>query len=248
MSLLLDIKVKLAEVKKKNEVQKEYKEFVAQASKTNSRFDLDKRNNLYFIYDKTSTTPYERHYVYHPAWAARVLARTKPDLHVDISSTIKFATVVSAFIPTDYYDYRPANLHLSNLNSKAADLLDLPFEDNSVASLSCMHTLEHVGLGRYGDDLDYDGDLKGMSELERVLAPGGDLLIVVPIGKPKLVFNAHRIYSYRQVLDQFSSLTLQEYALIPDHEKDGHLIINASEEMTNRQNWGCGCFWFKNKK
>ena len=245
MSLLLDIKVKLAEVKKKNEVQKEYKEFVAQASKTNSRFDLDKRNNLYFIYDKTSTTPYERHYVYHPAWAARVLARTKPELHVDISSTIKFATVVSAFIPTDYYDYRPANLHLSNLNSKAADLLNLPFEDNSISSLSCMHTLEHVGLGRYGDDLDYDGDLKGMSELERVLAPGGDLLIVVPIGKPKLVFNAHRIYSYQQILDQFSSLTLQEYALIPDDEKDGHLIINATEEMTNQQDWGCGCFWFK---
>lgn len=245
MSLLLDIKVKLAEVKKKNEVQKEYKEFVAQASKTNSRFDLDKRNNLYFIYDKTSTTPYERHYVYHPAWAARVLARTKPELHVDISSTIKFATVVSAFIPTDYYDYRPANLHLSNLNSKAADLLNLPFEDNSISSLSCMHTLEHVGLGRYGDDLDYDGDLKGMSELERVLAPEGDLLIVVPIGKPKLVFNAHRIYSYQQILDQFSSLTLQEYALIPDDEKDGHLIINATEEMTNQQDWGCGCFWFK---
>ena len=200
---------------------------------------------MYFIYDKTSTTPYERHYVYHPAWAARVLARTKPELHVDISSTIKFATVVSAFIPTDYYDYRPANLHLSNLNSKAADLLNLPFEDNSISSLSCMHTLEHVGLGRYGDDLDYDGDLKGMSELERVLAPEGDLLIVVPIGKPKLVFNAHRIYSYQQILDQFSSLTLQEYALIPDDEKDGHLIINATEEMTNQQDWGCGCFWFK---
>ncbi|MEM8901126.1 MAG: DUF268 domain-containing protein [Bacteroidota bacterium] len=245
MSLLLDLKVKLAEVKKKNEVQKEYREFVAQASTTTSRFDLDERNNLYLIHDKTATTPYERHYVYHPAWAARVLARTKPAVHVDISSTIKFATVVSAFIPVDYYDYRPANLHLSDLNSKAADLLDLPFDDNAISSLSCMHTLEHVGLGRYGDELDYDGDIKGMNELERVLAPGGDLLIVVPIGKPKLVFNAHRIYSYQQIINQFSNLNLQEYALIPDDEKDGHLIIDATEEMTNKQSWGCGCFWFK---
>ncbi len=46
---------------------------------------------------------------------------------------------------------------------------------------SCMHTIEHIGLGRYGDPLDAVGDQTALSELQRVVAPGGSLLIVVPV-------------------------------------------------------------------
>ncbi|NDC42314.1 MAG: DUF268 domain-containing protein, partial [Chitinophagia bacterium] len=56
----------------------------------------------------------------------------------------------------------------------------LPFESDSIPSLSCMHTIEHVGLGRYGDQLDPQGDLKAIAELKRVVQPGGDLLFVTP--------------------------------------------------------------------
>lgn len=126
-----------------------------------------------------------------------------------------------------------------------ADLLALPFEDNSIQSLSCMHVVEHVGLGRYGDSLDPDGDLKAIAELKRVLSVGGSLLFVVPIGKPKIMFNAHRIHSYEQIVTYFSELQLQEFALVPDNPKDGGLIRNATEEMSNEQTYACGCFWFK---
>src|SRR5689334_9828840 len=146
--------------------------------------------------DKTETTPFDHHYTYHPAWAARVIAKTRPALHVDISSIISFNVVLSAFVPVKFYDYRPADLHLSNLESGAADLKQLPFPENSIESLSCMHTIEHIGLGRYGDELDASGDQKAIAELKRVLMPGGDLLFVTPVGKPRIQFNAHRIYSY----------------------------------------------------
>lgn len=198
--------------------------------------------------DKTSNTPFEPHYTYHPAWAARILAKTKPKKHIDISSTLNFCTLVSAFIPVDFYDYRPAKVMLSDLNSKHADLTQLFFKDDSILSLSCMHTIEHVGLGRYGDPLDYDGDLKAISELKRVLAINGDLLFVVPIGKPKIAYNAHRIYSYDQILNYFSGLELQEFSLVPDDFENIGLIKNASAEISNQQNWGCGCFWFKKSK
>jgi len=200
------------------------------------------------LHDNTGHMSFDRHYMYHPAWAARVLAETKPEKHIDISSVMTFPQLVSAFVPMDYYDYRPADIRLENLHCGKADLVDLPFEDNSIASLSCMHTVEHVGLGRYGDPIDPEGDIKAMKELSRVVAPGGDLLFVVPIGgNPRIQFNAHRIYTYDLVMEAFKDMELHEFALIPDSEEDGDLVRHASKELSDKQRHGCGCFWFKKK-
>lgn len=209
------------------------------------RFELSWRERYPCLGDKTSRTSFDRHYIFHPAWAARILSRTRPEYHVDISSTLHFCTLVSAFIPVRFYDYRPAELDLSGLTSRQADLLALPFPDASVHSLSCMHVVEHVGLGRYGDPLDPEGDLKAIAELKRVLAPGGSLLIVVPIGRPCVMFNAHRIYSYGQIIDYFSDLELAEFSLVPDDPAEGGLIRNASQGQADSQRYGCGCFWFR---
>jgi SAM-dependent methyltransferase len=116
-----------------------------------------------------------------------------PAKHIDISGTLPFFFILSAFMPVEFYDFRTAPLHLSQLKCGSTDLTALHFSTGSVQSLSCMHTVEHVGLGRYGDPIDPDGDLKAIRELKRVLAPGGNLLFVVPVGKPSVVFNAHRI-------------------------------------------------------
>jgi hypothetical protein len=112
-----------------------------------------------------------------------------------------------------------------------------------------MHVVEHVGLGRYGDQLDPDGDLKAIAELKRVLAVNGNLLFVLPIGgTPRIMFNAHRIYSYSQISKLFFDFEMVEFALVPDDPKDGGLIMNASKEMTDAQSYGCGCFWFRKLK
>jgi SAM-dependent methyltransferase len=164
---------------------------------------------------------------------------------VDISSSLHFCTVVSAFIPVKFYDFRPADLKLSQLATDRADLFSLPFEDSSVHSLSCMHVVEHVGLGRYGDSLNPNGDLEAIGELQRVLATGGSLLFVVPVGKPRIMFDAHRIYSYEQILRYFQGIRLEEFALIPDSSDPSGIIYNASKEIADTQRYGCGCFWFK---
>ena len=165
-------------------------------------------------------------------------------MHVDISSHLQFCATVSAFVPLEFYEYHPPEVEIEGLTVNRADLLALPFEDISVMSLSCMHVVEHMGLGRYGDALDPDGDVKAMNELKRVLAEQGQLLLVVPVGQPRLQFNAHRIYSYDQILDGFSGLQLTEFALIPDDWRQGGLIRDASREMANDQRYGCGCFLF----
>lgn len=209
------------------------------------RFTLKWKDIYPCLGDRTPETSFDKHYVNHVGWAARILALTKPEFHVDISSSLHFCTVVSAFIPVKFYDYRPVDLQLSQLSTDRADLVSLPFEDNSVHSLSCMHVVEHVGLGRYGDSLNPNGDLEAIGELQRVLATGGSLLFVVPVGKPRIMFDAHRIYSYEQILRYFQEIRLEEFALIPDSSDPSGIIYNASKEIADAQRYGCGCFWFK---
>jgi hypothetical protein len=172
-----------------------------------------------------------------------------PRRHIDISSTLSFSAMLSAFLPVDFYDYRPAPLKLPGLRCSSANLLGLPFEDSSVESISCMHTLEHVGLGRYGDQLDPIGDKKAAAELARVTAFEGNLLIVVPTGKPRLCFNAHRVYSYEHVIEMFPGMSLRQFALIPDdYVESGILYDEEARNIAGQQDWGCGCFWFTKSK
>lgn len=227
-------------------LRKEFDVFcrLSQASGVDSRFILRWQDRYPCIEDRTATTSFDRHYTYHTAWAARILAETRPAVHVDIASSLSFICTVSAFVPIRFYDYRPADLRLSNLTCGAADLLSLPFPDRSINSLSCMHVVEHIGLGRYGDPLDPEGDRKAMRELERVLAPEGTLLIVVPVGRPRVCFNAHRIYSFHQVREAFGNLQMRQFALIAEDPASGGLILSPPLDVVDSQNYGCGCFWF----
>ncbi len=209
--------------------------------KNNNRFSIKISDVYPCIKDKTLKTKFDTHYVYHTSWAARKVKEINPVVHTDISSSLYFSGIVSAFVPVNFYDYRPAELNLSNLKSEHADLNKLPFQNNSIKSLSCMHTIEHVGLGRYGDPIDPDGDLKAISELKRVISNDGSLLFVVPVGKTKIEFNAHRIYSYEQIEEYFNDLKMKEFTLITD---EGKFIENADKNLVKEQKYGCGCFWF----
>jgi hypothetical protein len=221
-------------------------EYIAEYARFKSRNDgrfTARASDLYpCLTDKITNTPFDQHYTYHPAWAARVLATTRPEYHVDISSILYFGTMISAFIPVKFYDYRPAKLSLNNYNSGFADLKKLDFASDSIPSISCMHTIEHIGLGRYGDELDVAGDMKAIAELVRVASKGGDILFVTPVGRPKIEYNAHRVYSYEQIIEYFRGCELKEFSLVPDA---GGLINNADPGLVKEQQYGCGCFWFK---
>lgn len=203
-------------------------------------------NDIYpCLNDDTLKSTFDAHYVYHVSWATRVLRKINPIKHIDISSSIYFSSIVSAFYPIEFFDYRPIELSLSNYTSKFADLLDLPFDSASITSLSCMHVIEHIGLGRYGDPLNQNGDLCAIKEICRVMASKGNLIFVVPIGKErKIQYNAHRIYLHQDILEYFNSFNLNEFSLIDDN---GLFLENASFEDTCQCEYGCGCYWFVKK-
>ena len=194
------------------------------------------------LHDATSATDFDAHYLYHAAWAARILAATRPEKHVDIGSSLRFIATASAIVPISFYDCRPAKISLSGLSCGQADLTRLPFPDASVNSLSCMHVVEHIGLERYGDLFDPKGDLRAVAELNRVLSKGGQLLFVTPVGEiARIQYNAHRIYTHAQILSYFPDLQLQSFSLISD---TGEFIPHAAPNDCIGQNYACGCYHF----
>ncbi|MDA9958166.1 DUF268 domain-containing protein [Alphaproteobacteria bacterium] len=197
------------------------------------------------VLDKTFETSYDGHYVYHTSWAARCLKKINPKVHYDISSSLFFCGIVSSFIPIKFFDYRPARLSLSDLSSEFGDLLSLSLGDNSLESISCMHVIEHIGLGRYGDELDVVAYAKAINELKRVTKIGGSILFVVPIGKEKTYFNAHRVFSLDTILENFVGFELIDFSMLPDDYHDSGLISFPSAALVEKQRYACGMFWFK---
>jgi SAM-dependent methyltransferase len=222
-----------------------FRTLAEQATQTAERFAFARSDLFPCLNDDTPQTWFDHHYVYHTGWAARRLVAMSPRFHVDFGSSIYFTAIASAFCPFKFYDYRSAPLSIQGVEAGQADLLDLPFPSDSLESVSCMHVIEHVGLGRYGDPVDYDGDLKAIGELSRVVAPRGSLLFVVPVGRPRLMFNAHRIYDYDQLARVFGTrFIVEDFALITD---DRRLILGAQKADADAQWYGCGCFHFKKR-
>ncbi|MFQ5509986.1 MAG: DUF268 domain-containing protein [Leptospirillia bacterium] len=239
-----NVKRALAKVRGKAAFRAEFERFDRMAKQAGARFPMTWDERYPCLTDDTGSYPFAGHYVQHTAWAARKVAALSPESHTDIGSSLYFSALVSAFVPVKFYDLRPAEAPFDGLETGHADLMKLPFEDDSIASLSCMHVVEHIGLGRYGDTMDPDGDLTAISELKRVTTPGGSLLFVVPVGRPRIQFNAHRVYSYEQVVEAFEGFTLAECALLPDGPNDTRLIDDPTPGQVNAQAYGCGCFRF----
>ena len=194
------------------------------------------------IFDKTQTTPFDRHYFYQDNWAFSLIKKSGVEHHVDVGSNIFFVSLLSWVTKVTFIDLRPLDAKLENLESKKGSILKMPFPDGSLQSVSCLHVAEHIGLGRYGDPLDPQGTRKAAKELARVLAPGGWLYFSLPVGKPRLCFNAHRIHSSGQIISYFPGLELVGFSAVDD-SGEFHRKISL-EELENAE-YACGMFCFR---
>lgn len=193
------------------------------------------------LYDRSSTTGIDAHYFYQGVWAMRKIKASGVKEHVDVGSLVSFVGLLSTFVKVVFIDIRPAPVVLENFDSRAGSVLEMPFADNSVNSLSCLHVAEHIGLGRYGDPLDSQGTVKAARELSRVLAPQGNLYFSLPVGKSRVQFNAHRIHSPSQILQYFPRLELVSFSATTDL---GEYRSNISPAEMENASYACGMFHF----
>lgn len=169
--------------------------------------------------ENTPYTNFDYHYFYQQLWVFENVLRNKPIKHVDVGSTYQMSGYLSTIVPVDFVDIRPIKTNKDNLNVVNASILKLPYESNSVESISSLHVLEHIGLGRYGDPIDPQGIGKAAAELSRVLKPGGYLYVSTPIGKERVCFNAHRVSDPLIFKDMFKGLKLLSFDLLDDDNK-----------------------------
>jgi SAM-dependent methyltransferase len=197
------------------------------------------------LHERTPATPFDPHYAYLGYWATKwVRAIAAPEGHVDVGGHVQWLMDLAAGSQVITIDIRPFHHDVPTLKVVEGSALRLPYPDRSVRSLSCLHVAEHIGLGRYGDPLDAHGCRKAMSELARVLAPGGRLLFAVPCGRPAVYFNAHRVLAPDAVIEAFAAegLRLDALAGVTD---DRRLHEPIDRALLARQDYGCGFFVFE---
>ncbi len=195
--------------------------------------------------DATSVTAFDPHYFHQSAWCAGKVAASKREKHVDIASQINMIAPLTGFVKVEFIDFRPLQVNIRNLTSRAGTILALPFPDRSVESLSCLHVIEHIGLGRYGDELDPEGSVKACKELQRILAVGGDLYFSTPVGQERVEFNAHRIHAPETILGYFNELVLVDFASVGD---DGRFTEHDETANCSGLQYGLGMFHFRRER
>lgn len=163
---------------------------------------------------------------------ARWIYQSSPGKHLDVGSRIDgFIAHLAVFREIEVLDIRPQANPIQNVIFHQFDLMN-ELTSRWVAStdsLSCLHTIEHFGLGRYGDNIDPEGHLKGIAQLMRLVRPGGIFYLSTPIGPQRVEFNAHRVFAPETMLDWFTEgWRIERCAVIDD---EGHLNESSDTKM-----------------
>jgi len=100
-------------------------------------------------------------------------------------------------------------------------------------------SIEHSGLGRYGDPINPFGDFEAMEQISCLVKPGGILFLGFPVAADHLVFNLHRIYGPKRLERIFEGWRFLDMHGVgdPDFEMNGSF---ASQPVIVLQNYrGC---------
>lgn len=193
-------------------------------------------------------TPYFQQDMY----VARKIFEKKPHKHVDIgSSMMGFVAHVAVFREIEVFDIRPMNLTVPNIKFTKTDLTDTSsLPDAYCDSISCLHALEHFGLGRYGDKIDSNGHLKGFRNITKILKPGGTFYFSVPMGVQRIEFNAHRIFGMPYLMEMIST----DYDIVSFAYIDDNCLLHTNVELSKKTilssfdcNHGCAIFELRKK-
>lgn len=187
------------------------------------------------------------HYFHQDLLVAQKIYQANPARHVDIGSRVDgFIAHLATFRKVEIIDIREIDSNIENIEFIQANMIDVKQElHESCDSLSSLHALEHFGLGRYGDPIDYNGHLKGFENMHNILKQDGVFYFSVPIGEQRIEFNAHRVFSISYLLEMFQSkFEIISFSYVDDK---GNLYkeVILTQELIQKNcdcSYGCGIF------
>ena len=92
--------------------------------------------------------------------------------------------------------YEFPNLEWLHVNDYLDDVMET-HELEHFDTIASFSSLEHAGLGRYGDPINPNGDIEAVRQIHCMLKPGGLFFLSLPTnddGSSHIEFNAHRVY------------------------------------------------------
>lgn len=180
---------------------------------------------------------------------ARQIFLANPAKHVDIGSRIDgFVAHVASFREIEVFDIRLITSTIPGVVFRQKDLMN-PGDSfiDYCDSISCLHAIEHFGLGRYGDPIDTNGSTIGLINMIKMLRPGGIFYLSAPVGRERVEFNAHRIFNPSSLvrLADVNGLKLIKFASIGS---DRTLVLAADPILDitrfEKQSYALGIFTF----
>lgn len=188
------------------------------------------------------------HYFHQDLLVANLIYKNNPSRHIDVGSRVDgFVAHVASYRKVEVLDVRPLDKsEHKNIKFIQANLMD-PQNLGKTDSLSCLHAIEHFGLGRYNDPIDIDGHTKGIANLVKLISEGGHLYISFPIGQNDEVhFNAHRVFHPDSIFKHSSikqNMKLVRFDYVDD---EGNLHTDIQIKDVNiKTKYGCGIYTFK---
>ena len=189
-------------------------------------------------------------YFWQDLYVAKRIIGKNPKRHIDVGSRIDgFIANLACVRSVEIFDIRPLPYKIENVSFVQWDLTQSRSGMDVVADcVSCLHTLEHIGLGRYGDKIDPEGWKKGLKSLANLARPhGGELWLSVPIGRQRVEFNAHRVFAPETIRDAANKNGLE---LVEFHYLRGNKITHSQSieddfEKLSTEHYNLGIFYFK---
>lgn len=210
---------------------------------------------LHDRYEQGGATKSE--YFWQDLLVARAIHTAKPVKHVDIGSRVDgFVAHVASFREIEVFDVRPISTTVPGVVFRQADLMDLPSlladtEGGYCDSLSCLHAIEHFGLGRYGGPVDSQGFRKGIENMAKLLRRGGTFYLSTPIGKERVEFNANWVFDPRTILNAARSvgMELKELTIFnPRSGLQGSSFDQSTLLSLSQKHYNLGIFTFSKEK
>jgi hypothetical protein len=191
-------------------------------------------------------------YFWQDLLVARCIFEAKPQRHVDIGSSVEgFVAHVASFREVEVYDVRPITTGIPGVVFKRADAMEsASLPESYCDSLSCLHAIEHFGLGRYGDPIEPQGHERGIANMSKLLKPGGTFYLSAPIGQERVIFNANRVFDPRTILRcaEINGLHLNDFTLISSRGEVEAIQLNeVSLQQLGSSDYNLGVFVFKKK-
>lgn len=183
------------------------------------------------------------HYFHQDLFVAKQIFHDNPKRHVDVGSRLDgFVAHVASFRDIEVLDIRNVTSQVPGIKFTQADLM----QDSAVRSdsVSCLHAIEHFGLGRYGDEVDPQGHLKGFSSIASIVTKGGVLYLSFPISKvERTEVNAHRVFDPRSVFSWpgIEGFKLEKFSFVDD-AGDFFEDVQISDAESQQLVFGCGIY------